>query len=307
MRLLTRGSALAMIQAEEMAALLRTAGLSVEVLPWSTRGDRDDSRPLSSFGGTGAFSSCLEEALLRGEGEGAVHSLKDLPSRCGEGLAIAAVLPAEASWDTLVSREGLPLSALPQGALVGTSSPRRKAQLLRARPDLTVRELRGNIPTRLKKLDDGLYDAIVLARAGLSRLGISPQRGEDLSFLPAPCQGIIALEAPVGSPLFVAARALSHRETYLRAVAERALLRTLGVGCHLPFAALAQVEGAALTLEGEILDPSGRKAVRLSCRGPVTDEEDALRAGETLGVRFQETPEAAELLALTSGTREERP
>lgn len=306
MRLLTRGSALALIQAEEMASLLRTRGLTVEIVPWSTRGDRDGTRPLSSFGGTGAFSGCLEEVLLRGEGEGAVHSLKDLPSRCREGLAIAAVLPAEASDDVLLSREGLALATLPEGAVVGTSSPRRKAQLLRGRPDLEVRELRGNIPTRLKKLDDGLYDAMVLARAGLSRLGIPPQKGEDLPFLPAPCQGIIALEAPLGSPLFTAARAASHRETYLRAAAERALLRTLGVGCHLPFAALGRVEGAILTLEAEILEPLGRRSVRLSCRGPVKDEHDAVRAGEALGVRFKETPGAAELLAISRETGGER-
>ena len=170
MRLLTRGSALALIQAELMAEPLRRAGHQVEIVPRATRGDRDVHSPLPSFGGVGAFSSCISEALLEGSGEGAVHSLKDLPSRCREGLALAAVLPREREGDVLVPREGHTLDTLPPGSVVGTSSPRRRAQLLRSRPDLEVTHIRGNLPTRLKKLKEGPYDAIILAAAGLERL-----------------------------------------------------------------------------------------------------------------------------------------
>ncbi len=297
MKLLTRGSALALLQAERMALPLREKGLAVEIVPLSTRGDRDTVSPLCSFGGSGAFSGCIEEALLGGKGDGAVHSLKDVPSCCRDGLEIASVLPRDSAEDVLVARGGFTLETLPEGAVVGTSSPRRKAQLLRLRPGLYVREIRGNLSTRLKKLEDGLYDALVLAAAGLERMGIRPQGAESLPFLPAPCQGIIALEAPLNSPLFSLGRSVAHRETFLCSVAERSLLKTLGVGCHVPFAALARMEGRILVLKAEILDPLGRESVRLSCSCPVTSEEDAVRAGAALGERFRETPPAVRLFA----------
>ncbi|MGI6783682.1 MAG: hydroxymethylbilane synthase [Aminivibrio sp.] len=297
MRLLTRGSALALIQAELMAEPLRRAGHQVEIVPRATRGDRDVHSPLPSFGGVGAFSSCISEALLEGSGEGAVHSLKDLPSRCREGLALAAVLPREREGDVLVPREGHTLDTLPPGSVVGTSSPRRRAQLLRSRPDLEVTHIRGNLPTRLKKLKEGPYDAIILAAAGLERLGVMPGEASDLPFLPAPCQGIIALETPLGSELYELGRAITHGETHLCAAAERSLLRRLGVGCHVPFAALARMEGGILSLEAEIIHPLGSKTLSLSCKGPISSEGDAVRAGEALGERFSSHPEWAELLS----------
>ena len=307
MRLLTRGSALALLQAERMALPLREKGLDVEIVPLSTRGDRDTVSPLCSFGGSGAFSGCIEEALLGGKGDGAVHSLKDVPSCCRDGLEIASVLPRDSAGDVLVSRGGHTLETLAEGAVVGTSSPRRKAQLLRVRPGLSVREIRGNLSTRLKKMEDGLYDALVLAAAGLERMGIHPGGAESLPFLPAPCQGIIALEAPLDSSLFFLGRSLAHRETFLCSVAERSLLKTLGVGCHVPFAALARMESRILVLEAEILDPLGRESVRLSCRGPVASEKEAVRAGAALGERFRETPEAERLLAESLAGAEGRP
>jgi len=307
MKLLTRGSALALLQAERMALPLREKGLAVEIVPMSTRGDRDTDSPLCSFGGSGAFSGCIEEALLGGKGDGAVHSLKDVPSCCRDGLEIASVLPRDSAEDALVSRGGFTLETLPEGAVVGTSSPRRKAQLLRLRPGLSVREIRGNLSTRLKKLEDGLYDALVLAAAGLERMGIRPPGAESLPFLPAPCQGIIALEAPLNSPLFSLGRSVAHRETFLCSVAERSLLKTLGVGCHVPFAALARMEGRILVLKAEILDPLGRESVRLSCSCPVTSEEDAVRAGAALGERFRETPPAVRLFAGSLAQAEGRP
>ncbi len=307
MKLLTRGSALALLQAERMALPLREKGLAVEIVPLSTRGDRDTDSPLCSFGGSGAFSGCIEEALLGGKGDGAVHSLKDVPSCCRDGLEIASVLPRDSAEDVLVARGGFTLETLPEGAVVGTSSPRRKAQLLRLRPGLSVREIRGNLSTRLKKLEDGLYDALVLAAAGLERMGIRPPGAESLPFLPAPCQGIIALEAPLNSPLFSLGRSVAHRETFLCSVAERSLLKTLGVGCHVPFAALARMEGRILVLKAEILDPLGRESVRLSWSCPVTSEEDAVRAGAALGERVRETPEAVRLLAESLAGAEGRP
>lgn len=308
MRLLTRDSALALLQAERMAAPLREKGCAVEIVPLSTRGDRDTVSPLCSFGGSGAFSGCIEEALLDGKGDGAVHSLKDVPSCCRDGLEIASVLHRDSPGDVLVSRKGHTLETLPEGAAVGTSSPRRKAQLLRVRPGLAVREIRGNLSTRLKKLEDGLYDALVLAAAGLEHMGIRPPGGaENLPFLPAPCQGIIALEAPLDSPLFFLGRSVAHRETFLCSVAERSLLKTLGVGCHIPFAALARMEEKILVLEAEILDPLGRESVRLSWSCPVTSEDDAAGAGAALGERFRETPPAVRLFAESLAQAEGRP
>lgn len=307
MKLLTRGSALALIQAELMAEPLRQRGIAVEIAPWSTRGDRDIQSPLPSFGGSGAFSSCLSGALLDGLGDGAVHSLKDLPSRCLEGLDVAAVLPRDGESDVLIPREEHTLETLPSGAVVGTSSPRRKAQLLRSRPDLEVRDIRGNLPTRLKKLKEEGYDAIILAAAGLERLGVLPPEAVPLPFLPAPCQGIIALEAPAGSDLFELGRAITHRKTHLCSMAERALLRTLNVGCHLPFAALARLEDGALTLEAEIIHPLGIKTLTLVCRGPVRSEEEALRAGEALGERFRRHPEWAELYSCAVPAEGDKP
>lgn len=296
LRLLTRGSELSRIQAESVADALRRRGCAVELLFKATRGDKDRTSPLSSFGGSGAFSSSLEEALLRGEGDGAVHSLKDLPSRCAPGLGIAATMARGPSPDVLICGKGYTLATLPPGASIGTSSPRRRAQILRLRPDLSPREIRGNVGTRVEKLRQGHYDAIVLARAGLDRLGIRPDGGEDLPALPSPCQGIVALEAPVASPLFSLGQAISHSETALCAAAERAILRRLGVGCHTPFGALATVRDGSMTMEAEILDPQGREWVRLSWEGPVRDEEDALRAGEALGELFLKDERAPRLL-----------
>ncbi len=199
MRLLTRGSALALLQAERMALPLREKGLDVEIVPLSTRGDRDTVSPLCSFGGSGAFSGCIEEALLGGKGDGAVHSLKDVPSCCRDGLEIASVLPRDSAGDVLVSRGGHTLETLAEGAVVGTSSPRRKAQLLRVRPGLSVREIRGNLSTRLKKMEDGLYDALVLAAAGLERMGIHP--GGRRAFLPP--RSLPGDHRPGGAPRLV--------------------------------------------------------------------------------------------------------
>ncbi len=307
MKLLTRGSPLALVQAERMADAIRALGRSVRIVPVSTRGDRDQSLPLRCFGGTGAFSCCIEEALLRGEGDGAVHSLKDIPSCCREGLDIAAVLPRDNVEDLLVCRERKTFASLPAGAVVGTSSPRRRAQVLGSRPDLVVAELRGNIATRLARLQEGQYDAIVMARAGLDRLGIVPPFAETLHFLPAPCQGIIALEAPVDGPLFALASRVGCERTALCATAERTLLRALRVGCHVPFAALALLEGDTLVLRAEILDFCGRERRGFSVARRVASRADAAAAGTELAGRVREDSIAMRLLAEMLVPAEERP
>ena len=296
MILLTRGSELAIVQTEIIAAPLRSLGHDVEIKLVSTRGDRDTVSPLRSFGGSGAFSSCLEDALLRGEGDGAVHSLKDLPSTCGEGLGIAAVSRRDAPDDLLLCSEMHDLYSLPSGAVVGTSSPRRRAQLLRVRPDLEVRELRGNIPTRIRKLKEGQYDAIVLARAGIERLNLSAPHASVLPFLPAPCQGIVALEAPLDGELFQMAEIITDRAAHLCASAERSLLRALGVGCHVPFGALAVIEDGVMLLRGEILEPDGGKSTELSLEADVATLEEASAAGRALAEEFFRDPLAGRLL-----------
>ena len=306
MRLLTRGSPLAIVQAERMADAIRPLGPSVDIVPFSTRGDRESSLPLRCFGGIGAFSCCIEEALLRGEGDGAVHSLKDIPSCCRDGLDIAAVLPRDNVEDVLIGRRDTTFASLPPASVVGTSSPRRRAQLLRSRPDLVTAELRGNVATRLSRLREGQYDAIILARAGLDRLGIVPPNSETLPFLPAPCQGIIALEAPLDGPLFSLAAGIGCKKTFLCALAERTLLRTLRVGCHVPFAALARLDGERLDFQAEILDESGRDFRRFSAAGKVATREDAFEAGMELARRIRADAVAMRILEATLVPAEKR-
>ena len=296
MKLLTRGSPLALVQTERIAVLLRALGHEIDIVPVSTKGDQDTTSPLCSFGGTGAFSSCIEDALLRGFGDGAVHSLKDVPSCCREGLEIAAVCARDHVEDVLICRGNREIESLPRSAVIGTSSPRRRAQILRLRPDVSVRELRGNLSTRIQKLEDGLYDAIVMARAGLDRLGVRTPNTALLPFLPAPCQGIIALEAPLDGALFPLGQRITDRKTHLCALAERALLRTLGVGCHVPFAALAELHDETMLLRAEILECDGRDAVSLTLETTVRTDNEALTAGKSLGNLFQNEPSALCLL-----------
>jgi hydroxymethylbilane synthase len=300
MKLLTRGSPLALIQTGRIAESLRALGCSVEIECVSTSGDRDTSSPLCSFGGSGAFSSCIEDALLQGVGDGAVHSLKDVPSCCRTGLEIAAVCERDSVEDMLLCLEEHNLESLPHGAFVGTSSPRRRAQLLRLRPDLSVRELRGNLATRLQKLSEGSYDAIILARAGLDRLGLVPPNASALPFLPAPCQGIIALEAPLEGALFPLGERITDRRTHLCSLAERSLLRTLGVGCHVPFAALAALSAETMLIQAELLECDGRDAVRLRLEVTVRNAGDAAGAGRILGEEFRNDPVARRLLKACS-------
>ena len=260
LRLGTRGSVLSLAQAAEAEAALAAIGLEAERVVIRTQGDRDQRSPLSEIGGRGVFARALEEALVNGEIDAAVHSAKDVPTTMLEGTELAAVLRRGDVRDALVSRDGSGLAALPPGARVGTGSRRRAAQLLAARPDLEIAPIRGNVDTRLRKLGEGEVDALVLAAAGLARLGRLGEATELLPIdlmMPSPGQGAILLQVRAGETY--ALRGCSDSASELAVRAEQAMLRELGAGCALPVAALAHVRAGEITLAGRLLDEHGRK------------------------------------------------
>ena len=267
-RIATRKSPLALWQSEHVADLLRRAhpGIEVVLVPMSTRGDEVLDRSLAAIGGKGLFLKELELAMLRGEADCAVHSLKDVPMELDPPFALPAILARADAADAFVSNHHAVLDALPQGARVGTSSLRRQAQLRARRPDLQLLDLRGNVNTRLAKLDAGEYDAIVLACAGLQRLGFESRIRARLvapDWLPAPAQGAIAVEtradAAATQALFAA---LDHSITRTCVEAERAMNRALHGSCHVPVAAFAQWQGEALRLEGLVGSAADGRLVR---------------------------------------------
>jgi hydroxymethylbilane synthase len=272
----TRGSALALAQTRRVCDLLEAPrhGVACEVRPIVTRGDRTQAsgQPLPAIGGKGLFTAELEQALRNGEIDLAVHSLKDLPTEEVEGVAIGAVCLREDVRDCLVSRGGHVLAELPSGAVVGTSSLRRAAQLLALRPDLEVRSIRGNVETRIRKVREGEFDAALLAAAGLTRLGLLDEAAEVLPadvFLPAPGQGALAVQcrADDASTLGLLA-AIDNDVARATTTAERAFLRDLAAGCTAPVAAHAElVEGGTTRLHGLVASPDGREVVRVSAEG----------------------------------------
>ncbi|HEU4329226.1 MAG TPA: hydroxymethylbilane synthase [Roseiflexaceae bacterium] len=272
----TRGSKLALVQTEMIRAALRAAhpGLEVGVETITTRGDVILDRPLSAIGDKGLFVTEIEDALRAGRVDLAVHSAKDLPSELPPDMTLAACPPREDPRDALLSREGHTLADLPTGARVGTSSLRRTCQLRLLRPDLEIVDLRGNVDTRLRKLHEGQYDAIVLAAAGLRRLGLAEHVTEWLSpeqMLPAVAQGSLGIEARAGDAATQALLdALDDRTTHLAVAAERAFLARIGGGCQVPVAALASLEGGTLHLSGLIGARDGR-AVRGQRSGPCVE------------------------------------
>ncbi|MFQ5520511.1 MAG: hydroxymethylbilane synthase [Candidatus Methylomirabilia bacterium] len=278
----TRGSPLALRQAELVIARLRALGRGcpVEAVPIKTSGDRLAQVALADFGGKGLFVKEIEEALLERQVDLAVHSLKDLPAEVPAGLCLAAYLPRENPQDVLVSKRGGGLADLPAGALVGTSSLRRRVLLLAHRPDLSVEPIRGNLDTRLRKLNEGPYDAIVLAMAGLRRLGLAPKGAQPLpsdEFIPAVGQGILVAEARAGDgPVLDLLKGLDHTETRWEAVAERAFLRQLGASCYTPVAAHGRLLNGALSVVGFVASLDGQRAIRATVSGPA-------EAGELLG------------------------
>lgn len=266
LRIASRGSPLARFQAEAVRDALRAAhgGPAPEIVFVRTSGDAITDRPLRDVGGKGLFTKEIEEALLSGAADLAVHSAKDMPTQSRRGLMLAAVLPREDPRDVLISRGGQTLKDLPHGARVGTASLRRQAQLRRARPDLIVSDMRGNIETRLAKLEEGAFDAIVLAAAGLARLGLKPPGLVVLStteMLPAAAQGAIGIEIRAQDEALAARlQAINHAPTFLAVQAERAFLAVLDGSCHSPIGGHMTIVDGRADMRGLVLSPDGREA-----------------------------------------------
>ena len=295
----TRGSPLARLQAEEVAAALRRQrpGREVRLQVVQSRGDRDQEASLADMG-LGVFTGELEAALLSGDVDVAVHSLKDLPTDPPTGLTIAAVPQRQDPCDVLVSRDGRTIDGLAPGSRVGTSSPRRVALVRSLRPDLELLPIRGNVGTRLKKAQEGSYEAVVLAAAGLRRLGLEGHASEVFDptvFVPAPGQGALAVEvrAEDGEMAELVAP-LSHRPTAAAVAAERAFLRALGGGCRVPVGAYGRVEGETILLTGLVVSEDGSRVYRETLEGSVSDPEAA-------GVRLAREVLAMGASALVAG------
>jgi len=258
----TRGSKLALAQTEKVLSFLKAEGYEVEIRIIKTPGDIMKNRPLHEFKGMGAFVRVIDEALVDGDIDIAVHSYKDVPSKISG--VIAAVLERESPCDAFVTREGLTIDEFESHAVIGTSSLRRRAQIRRYRPDLRIENLRGNVDTRLRKLREKQYDAILLAEAGLIRLGLDEKvRYHPLNpeiFVPSANQGIIAVETRKGEEDIVSF--MNHPRTAMEAEVERAVLKELGVGCAVPVGIFAKLDGK-IKLFCEILSHNGKKAVRV--------------------------------------------
>ncbi len=275
----TRGSKLAVHQSEWVQARLKelVPDVTVTLRRIQTSGDKILDVPLAKIGGKGLFVKEIEEALLSGEIDLAVHSMKDVPTELPEGLDLLCVPFREDPRDALISRDGRPFRDLPQGAKVGTSSLRRQAQLLQARPDLSIGMLRGNLDTRLRKLREGQFDAIVLAAAGLRRLGWDREITEYLApeiSLPAIGQGALGIEGRKDDA-FVRSllSGLEHGPTRTMVLAERALLHRLQGGCQVPIAAYATLSGSGVTLEGLVASVDGKEIIRDRVQGTAADPE----------------------------------
>jgi hydroxymethylbilane synthase len=279
-RVASRGSRLALWQAHHVAELLRAAtpSLAVEIVVVETTGDIVVDRPLSQIGGDGLFTKEIQRAVLERRADIAVHSMKDLPTQPAPGIVLAAVPPRGATGDAFISKKHARIDELPHGAVVATSSLRRRAQVLWKRPDLQLTSMRGNVETRLRKLEEGAADALVLAQAGLERLGLASAIASLLDqawMLPAVGQGALALECRVDDtfaseclqPLNDPASALAVR-------AEREFLRVLGGGCLLPVGATVSLKGTELALRGVLLDADGKQRLEGQVQGSSDDPED---------------------------------
>ena len=281
----SRGSQLALWQARWVSAQLTAAGHKCRIEIIKTTGDKITDVPLAQVGSKGLFTKEIEEALLDGRADLAVHSLKDLPTELPEGLVLAAVPEREDPRDAVV---GKPLAELPSGAKVGTSSLRRAAQLRKLRPDLVVESVRGNLDTRLRKLDEGQYDAILLAAAGLKRLGWGARIAEILEpeqMCSAVGQGALAIETLASGAGRDACAELDHAATHAAVMAERGVLGALGGGCQVPIGAYATVTSGRLRLQAIVAAPDGSELVRAEAEGAA---EDAEAVGRGLGAELLE-------------------
>lgn len=287
-RIGTRGSRLALCQAEWVRAQLLAAwpGLRAELVPIKTSGDKLLDVSLAKVGGKGLFVKEIEEALLTGQVDLAVHSMKDLPAELAPGLVLAAVPEREDPRDVLISRGGETLAELPPGARVGTSSLRRQALLLHHRPDLRIELFRGNVETRLRKLSEGAVDATVLAAAGLKRLGIKLEQAQILDetdFVPAIGQGALGIETRTNDEAMELVLPLNHPETTVAVTAEREFLRCLAGSCQVPIAAKGTAHDGTVHLVGLIASPDGQQLVRGETDGPA---EEAKQIGTTLAAEL---------------------
>ena len=294
LRIGSRGSALALAQSRWVAARLgEITGTEPAIEIVRTSGDRVQDVALRTFGGVGVFTKEIDEGQRAGRFEISVHSLKDLPTAGREGLLLVATPERAPVEDTIGAAGGRTLADLPHGARVGSGSPRRRAQLLRLRPDLVIEEIRGNVDTRIRKVRDGTFDATMLARAGLVRLGLTAEISEVLApdrFVPAAGQGSLAIVVgDTGTPEAAAAMAavarLDHPATRAEIAAERGVLCTLGGGCHLPLGCLARVSGGRVTLHARVVSVDGREMVEAT-------GDDTVERAEALGLRI-----GAELVA----------
>jgi hydroxymethylbilane synthase len=288
----TRESRLALWQAEHVKALLEQRGHDVSLLGMTTRGDQILDRTLSKVGGKGLFVKELETALEEGRADIAVHSLKDVPMELPDGFALACVMEREDPRDAFVSDRFAGLAELPQGALVGTSSLRRVVLLRSLRPDLRIEPLRGNLDTRLRKLDEGQYDAIVLAVAGLKRLGLAQrirQVFEPEQMLPSAGQGALGIEIRAGrTDLVELLSPLAHRSTWLAVAAERAVSRAMGGSCSMPLAAFATFSGEYLQLRAAWGDVDGAApVVRAQSVAAAADLDQAAQLGSDVAARLR--------------------
>ena len=278
-RIATRKSELALWQAKHVANKLDELSQvsKVTLVPLSTRGDEILDKSLQKIGGKGLFIKELEVAMQAREADIAVHSMKDVPAEMPPGFCIAAVLERASPADALVSATACRLSELPQGAIIGSSSLRRQAQLLALRPDVTVSPLRGNVATRLGKMDNGDYHAIVLASAGLQRLGLQSRISEEFDpqhMLPAAAQGVIGIECDENrDELRELLAALEHTDTKMTTMAERAVALTLGANCQSPVASFATIADRTLTIDALVASTDGRRIVREQSTGPASDAE----------------------------------
>ncbi len=294
-RIGTRGSELALWQANHVASLIRARHpeLAVDLRVIPTAGDRGAGAPPWTDGENGLFTNEIDRALAAGAIDLAVHSLKDLPTALAEGLAIAAVIEREDPRDVLVGPPGATLATLAPGCRVGTASLRRRAQVMAANPHVRVVEIRGNVPTRLARLDRGEVEAIVLARAGVARLGLDHRISAVLdagTMLPAPGQGALAVEARADDRRMLdLAGELDHLPARLATTAERAMLARLEGGCQVPVGALASLDGDVLRLDGLIADLDGTRLVRGSESATVNSDHEAESIGGRLALRLLES------------------
>lgn len=286
----TRSSRLALWQAEHIAAQIRELkpALRIRLLTVKTKGDVMLDSPLAKIGGKGLFVREIEEALLSGQADLAVHSMKDLPSELPAGLVVSTVTKREDPADIFLSQKFTGLHALPPGSVVGTSSLRRQAQVLFLRPDIVVKPLRGNVDTRLSKLTEGLYDAIILASAGINRLALSApsmMRIDPADLLPAPGQGALGVEClSVRKDLAALLKSLDDGPTRLCVEAERAFSRQVGGSCQVPAGALARYENGSIYLDAILAEPDGSRVVRRLASGSASD---AAKIGEDLAITLK--------------------